>query len=339
MRISVVTPVAFPSVRGNAVTVGRVVDGLRRRGVTVEVVDLSRTLADVAEARLEAFAPDVVHAFHAFRGGPVAARFAGPRRVPLVISLTGTDVNIDLGDSELRPAAIAAIRVARALIVFHDAIRGRVVRELPDVAGRVEVIPQSVRLGDEPYALDRMAPRQPGDVRFLLPAGIRRVKNVLFPLAPLGRLVARRSLRLLIAGPVIEADEGVRLTAALEGRAWARYLGEVPHAQMGSLLDQVEVVLNSSHSEGGMANSVVEAMARGRAVLASDIEGNRSVIEDGVDGLLFRDAEALERQAERLLADPALRARLGETARAKVARLYPPEREIDAHLALYRRLR
>jgi glycosyltransferase involved in cell wall biosynthesis len=339
MRIAVVTPVAAPSVRGNAVTVARVVEGLRRRGVTAEVVDLSRTPPERVDARLEAFAPDVVHAFHAFRGGPAATRFAEPRRLPLVISLTGTDVNIDLGDSERRPAAVAAIRSARALIAFHEAIRARVVRELPEVAARVEVIPQSVRLGDEPYSLDRVAPRQPGEVRFLLPAGIRRVKNVLFPLEPLGRLAARQPLRLLIAGPVLEADEGARLLAALEGRAWARHLGEVPHAQMGSLLDQVDVVLNSSHSEGGMANSVVEAMARGRAVLASDIEGNRSVVEDGMDGLLFADAESLERQAERLLRDPALRARLGEAGRAKIARLYPPEREIDAHLALYRRVR
>jgi glycosyltransferase involved in cell wall biosynthesis len=175
-------------------------------------------------------------------------------------------------------------------------------------------------------------------VRFLLPAGIRRVKSVLLPVAALRALAARRPLRLLVAGPVIEAAEGARLVAALGEARWAAYLGEVPHGQMASLLDQVEVVVNSSRSEGGMSNAVLEAMSRGRAVLAADIEGNRSVIEDGVDGLLFGDGADLARRAEALIRDADLRARLGEAARAKVARLYPPEREIAAHLALYRRL-
>jgi glycosyltransferase involved in cell wall biosynthesis len=338
MRIALLTPIAVPSARGNAVTVERIAAGLRRRGVAVEVVDLSRTPPAEAARRLDPFGPDVVHAFHAFRGGPAGAGAAGARGLPLVISLTGTDVNIDLFHAERRTATLAAMRAARGLIAFHESIRAKVVRELPEVAPRLEVIPQSVSLGEEPFPLEGLVPRAAGEVRFLLPAGIRRVKNVRLPLDPLGRLAARHALRLLVVGPIIEKDEGARLLHALDGLGWARYLGEVPHAKMASLLDQVDVVVNSSLSEGGMANSVLEAMARGRAVLASDIDGNRSVIEDGADGLLFAGAEDFERQAERLVRDPALRARLGSAARAKVARLYPPEREIDAHLALYRRL-
>ena len=49
-------------------------------------------------------------------------------------------------------------------------------------------------------------------------------------------------------------------------------------------LIEADVVLNSSASEGGMANSVLEALAVGRAVLAADIPGNCSVIEHGVTG-------------------------------------------------------
>jgi hypothetical protein len=57
-----------------------------------------------------------------------------------------------------------------------------------------------------------------------------------------------------------------------------------------------------------------------------------------VDGLLFRDGPELARHAEALIRDEGLRARLGAAARGKVIRLYPPEREIEGHLALYRRL-
>jgi glycosyltransferase involved in cell wall biosynthesis len=87
-----------------------------------------------------------------------------------------------------------------------------------------------------------------------------------------------------------------------------------------------------------MANSVLEAMAVGRAVLASDIEGHRSLVEDGITGLLFRTEEELEAGARRLVDQPDLRRQLGHAGREKILRLYPPEREIDDYLALYRRL-
>jgi glycosyltransferase involved in cell wall biosynthesis len=84
-----------------------------------------------------------------------------------------------------------------------------------------------------------------------------------------------------------------------------------------------------------MANSVLEALSLGRAVLAADIEGNRSVVEDGSTGLLFRDEAELEQRAIDLARDPALRERLGHAGRELVARRYPPEREIEGYRAVY----
>src|SRR2546430_12730610 len=97
---------------------------------------------------------------------------------------------------------------------------------------------------------------------------------------------------------------------------------------MRSLLAQSDVVLNCSISEGGMPNSVVEALAAGRPVLASDIEGNRSLVVDGVTGLLFRDVTELEAKAERLAADRSLRERLGPARRQLVERRHTPRPEI-----------
>jgi glycosyltransferase involved in cell wall biosynthesis len=107
---------------------------------------------------------------------------------------------------------------------------------------------------------------------------------------------------------------------------------------MASLLFRADVVLNCSISEGGMANSVLEALALGRAVLASDIAGNRSLITPGVTGLLFRDDAEFEGEAEELIRDPALRDRLGRAGRELVERLYPIAREIDGYLAVYKSL-
>jgi glycosyltransferase involved in cell wall biosynthesis len=97
-------------------------------------------------------------------------------------------------------------------------------------------------------------------------------------------------------------------------------------------------VLNCSVSEGGMANSVLEALALGRAVLASDIDGNRSIVIDGATGFLFRDQTGFERRAAELARDPALRERLGRAAAAMVAERFSPAREIDGYCAVYRAL-
>jgi glycosyltransferase involved in cell wall biosynthesis len=107
---------------------------------------------------------------------------------------------------------------------------------------------------------------------------------------------------------------------------------------MPALLELADVVLNCSLSEGGMANSVLEALALGRAVLASDIPGNRSLVEDGITGFLFGGPEELAAKADRLLQDPDLRARLGTAGRERVNARFGSDRETDGYLAAYARL-
>jgi glycosyltransferase involved in cell wall biosynthesis len=99
--------------------------------------------------------------------------------------------------------------------------------------------------------------------------------------------------------------------------------------------EDADVVLNCSLSEGGMANSVLEALALGRAVLASNIEGNRSLIEDGVTGLLFDTPEEFTRKAERLIGNQELRRRLGEAGRAFIDAHFSAARELDGYMSVY----
>jgi glycosyltransferase involved in cell wall biosynthesis len=338
-RVALLTPFAFPSVRGNAVTVGRIAAGLRRRGVDLAVWDVSVTSEALIAREVEAFRPDLVHAFHAFRVGPLALRLARRLEVPFVVTLTGTDANHDLFDPSRAPLVRRVLEGAGRLIVFHPSIAERVGAALPDLRARFAVVAQAAALADgEAFPLAARWALPASRVLFLFPAGLRDVKRPRLPLAPLDALVARRpEIRLLYVGPVLDPGEGEALVSALRGRPWARYLGDVPHASMRSLFAASDVVLNCSLSEGGMANSVLEALAMGRAVLASDIEGNRSLVEDGVTGLLFRDDDEFLVKAERLVADPDLRARLGAAGRRVVER-YPPEREIEGYLQAYRDL-
>ncbi|OGL08776.1 MAG: hypothetical protein A3I17_09460 [Candidatus Rokubacteria bacterium RIFCSPLOWO2_02_FULL_72_37] len=339
-RVALLAPFVVPSVRGNAVTVARVARGLRARGVELRVWDLASAPEGVVEAEVEAWRPGLIHAFHAWRAGPLALRLARRAELPLVVTLTGTDANHDLLDPERAAVVRRVLEGAAWVTAFHTTIAGRVAAVLPDLSARLVIVPQAVRLGaQEPFDFAGRFPIEPGALLFVFPAGIRMVKRPLMPLGPLERLAARRpELRLLYAGPILDPDLGATLLRELAGRSWARHVGAVAHGQMASLYARADVVLNCSLSEGGMANSVLEALSLGRAVLASDIEGNRSLIEDGETGLLFHDEAALETQAERLAVDPALRARLGAAGRALVGGRFPEAREIDGYLDVYESL-
>ncbi len=341
MRLALVTPYYFPSVRGNSITAQRIASGLQDQGLEVEVFSLERYGGDLPSllATLQAFRPDLLHGLHASRSGGIVVQGAEALKVPSVITVTGTDINHDLFDPGQRAVVLDVLRRADAIVVFHEVMREKVITAAPETAGKIKVIKQTVRCQEKPYGLRLKLGFGNRDVVFLMPAGIRKVKNVTFCIQPLAQL--QRSyphLKLVFVGPVIEEEEGRRLREAIEGLPWAFYIGQVAHEELCAMLHEVDVVLNTSLSEGGMANTVLEAMSRGVPVLASDIEGNRSVIRDGLDGLLYTSEEEFRRKAERLIVEPELRRTLGQVAKEKIEREFPWEGEIHEYLALYQDL-
>ena len=104
------------------------------------------------------------------------------------------------------------------------------------------------------------------------------------------------------------------------------------------LLARSDVFVLSSRSEG-FPVSVLEAMAAGLPVVATDVGGVGEAVEDGETGFLVpaADSEALARALERLLVDGELRRRLGAAGRARALGLFDVSRYRAAYEELYRR--
>lgn len=102
--------------------------------------------------------------------------------------------------------------------------------------------------------------------------------------------------------------------------------------------ETVQIALLTSHTEG-MPNTVLEAMAAGLPVIATDVGGCRELVEDGVTGRLVppRRPDLLAEAIAALAADPEFRVRAGSEARQRAA-CYSWARCAQAHLALYRKL-
>jgi glycosyltransferase involved in cell wall biosynthesis len=103
-------------------------------------------------------------------------------------------------------------------------------------------------------------------------------------------------------------------------------LADVPHAAVMAAWGRCLFGVAPSIWPDPLPGVVREPMTRGRPVIASRVGGIPDMVSDGVNGLLVPpgDADALAQAMLALLADPALRTRLGEAARASVAECTAP---------------
>jgi glycosyltransferase involved in cell wall biosynthesis len=90
----------------------------------------------------------------------------------------------------------------------------------------------------------------------------------------------------------------------------------------------------------GLPNSVLEAMAAGVPVVATNVDGSPEVVADGETGILVPPADpaALAEAICSLLQDRALRASMAEAARSRVAECFSQEANVAAYEGLYRDL-
>lgn len=129
--------------------------------------------------------------------------------------------------------------------------------------------------------------------------------------------VARPGRKLVIAGsgPILSDLERQRTQLSLGTDCHF----EPATSQVASWLHSMDVFVLPSRSEA-LSNSLMEAMACGCAVVASDTGGNPELVTHNVNGLLFPrgDGIALASTLDSLAKDPALRARLGQKAAATI---------------------
>lgn len=330
-KIALITPYSSPEDRGNAVTVRRIEKNLRKIGTNVELFGLDTLTAEEIADRVAGGKFDLCHAFHAYQGGNVARLVAIKTGLPFVVTLTGSDVNEALTDHR-REDVIVTLQEAAVVVTFHDSISKRLLLHLPYLASKTRVVPQGVYIptGSPPEVLKN-------EFIFLLPAGLRPVKNVLFPLEPLSQLSKKLpSIRFSIAGPILDKDYASEVITGIRNYPFASYSGAVEHQEIFRLYQRCGAVLNCSSSEGGMANSLLEAMACKKPVLVSSIEGNISLVKDGINGLVYEDAEDFMVKAELLMTSEKLRLKLVENAFLKIVADHDPMQEAMRYVEIYR---
>jgi glycosyltransferase involved in cell wall biosynthesis len=121
-------------------------------------------------------------------------------------------------------------------------------------------------------------------------------------------------------------DRQILVAAGVDVSGW------LPQPDVADALAATDVLVHFSAFEG-LPLSLLEAMAAGRAVVASHLPVIREVLGDA--GILVRDAVEAADAIQRLRADDGLRGELAERARRRVQRLFTSEAMVDRTLAVY----
>jgi glycosyltransferase involved in cell wall biosynthesis len=171
-------------------------------------------------------------------------------------------------------------------------------------------------------------------------------------LLSIAALVRRKGLDVLLDALAALAHRGLRprLWVAGDGPERASLAAQAERLGLGGQVDWLgqrddvgdlfaaaDVFVLPSRAEG-LGVAALEAMAAGRAVVASAVGGLADAVVDGRTGLLVPpgDAVALGAALERVLHEPALRAALGAAGPARVAEGFLAEQMVEAYERLYR---
>lgn len=140
----------------------------------------------------------------------------------------------------------------------------------------------------------------------------------------------------LWCGGYIAKDLEERVNLAAEDES-VRILGWLQGEEKERVLREAMVFVLPSWWEG-MPISILEAMAVGLPIVASDVGGIPDVVTDGTEGLLVkpRDAQGLAEAMASLLRDDEARERMGRDARQKIDRQYSSDRILPQIEAIYR---
>jgi len=139
---------------------------------------------------------------------------------------------------------------------------------------------------------------------------------------------------------------GVRVVVAGDGPVGAQLRGDYPEVEFVGSIDRLAVLSLMERSKAlcvpsiwfeNASMSVLEAMAAGTPVVASDIGGIPEQITHDLDGLLVRpgDVDALADAMRRLSRDSGLAGRLGTAAQRTVEARFAPAQHLDGLLRSY----
>lgn len=225
-----------------------------------------------------------------------------------------------------------AFRHSDLVVAVCPAVRDAARRAAPEA--RVHLLPDAVMgQGEVPDVADDLRALAGERAVALYVGNLEAYQGVALLLEAMALLVpADRPVLIVIGGDQGAVEQHRLLADRLGIGADVRLLGPRPLGALGAYLPMADILCSPRVKGRNTPMKIFSYMASGRAILATDIESHRQVLDEDSAMLVAPDARSMAAGLHRLKEDAACRARLGDAARRKALLEY-------SHAAFERRLR
>lgn len=266
---------------------------------------------------------DVFHAHMVLPTGfPVvlACRLLGKT---VVVSTRGSDLNIFAYEFLLKPFAKFTLKKADAVIALSRGLK-KAALKLGVPNDKVFIIPNGVDtsffgIDDEKRCRSELNVKI--DDKVVLFVGTiesyrRRIKGLKYLLFAMKTVISRVPTAQLMVVGVPPLPDLLDVVSKLRIAGHVSFLGVVPYTKIPHYYDACDVFVLPSLMEG-LPTTVLEAMASAKPVVASDIEGCKDLIDDGVNGFLVPpgQTDVLAERIIQVITNDELAVQLGKEAR------------------------
>src|SRR2546430_11044521 len=262
---------------------------------------------------------------------------------PSLVSFHGADVLVDMQKPAYRRATKEMLSLVRRVLVRSDSLRQAVI-DLGCVPEKIEIQRAGIPLADFPFRERGI----PGDGQWrLLQAGRliekKGLKQTLRGFARFQKEFPAAGLPIAGEGPQLEELQSFARELQIDGAV--DFVGFVSQEQLQELLYASHIFLHPSETgrdgnQEGVPNSMLEAMASGLPVFATQHGGIPEAIKNGISGVLVaeRDDAALARALLDATQDRQLLARLARNGAEAIAQKFEQRAQIRKLEEIYMQL-
>ena len=280
--------------------------------------------------------PDASIAFFGIPGGPVSLVLRWFLSIPYIVLLRGGDV-----PGHQREQLAGYHRITKPLITYiwrrannvvanSTGLREQAMKAAPDM--KISVIENGVDAERfDPGDIARASGEK--TTRILFVGRVSYEKGLQYLLPALSELDADWRFTIVGQGPYTEEIKVMSKSLGLESRI--DWTGWVARDRLPDFYGDADIFVFPSTDEG-MPNTVLEAMASGLPVIATQIPGVEDLIEDGRNGILVppADTASLQHALVSVLDDEVKRTALGIAARNHVMSAFTWQKAAEKYLSL-----
>ena len=184
--------------------------------------------------------------------------------------------------------------------------------------GNYEIIPNGIDVDHFSQKAEPWPQYQDGKTNIIFVGRLEKRKGLRYLLEAFGRLRWDiPDLRLIVVGPGNPDKDSYHVLSS-QNLHEVEFVGRVPYDDLPRYYASADIFCSPATGAESFGIVLLEAMAAGKPVVASDIEGYKGVLTDGEQGLLFRNknVDSLAASLETLVRDPEMRRNIGRRGRA-----------------------